>query len=216
MGIVLLLGGGGCSHQSPDRQDMYFTRPSGYSEVMPRAKSIEREFVPSKDGESPNSPVAYHVTPSVSYEDRTLDENLASSLENADYYRAVKRAGWQRWLQAEGPYTVLAISDDALEAHVKEWPGRWDAPENHARLVRLIGQTILVGKWDLPTLIKQARRHNGVVTVTTFNGTHLALQLLSSSGDIALQDEGHEFHVMGKGFPQSNGMLYMIDTVLPY
>ncbi|GBQ05472.1 fasciclin domain-containing protein [Saccharibacter floricola] len=215
---VCILGGGiltGC-HKLPDRQDVSSIRPSGYMRLLPEAASVESQFVPPKDGDSPNSQSAYHVPPTVSYDDHTLDENLSGSLEQEDYYVALKEAGWQRWIQEDGPYTVLASANKAMEAYVSTWPGHWRDAGNHARLKAFIGQTILIGRWDLATIRRRARYYGGNVSVKTLSGAVVTLHPLSSSGDVLVQGPYGQTHLVGGEYLQSNGVLYMADSVLPF
>lgn len=205
----------GC-HHVPDRQDVSQVRPSGYARLLPPAKSVEDQYVPPKDGDSPNSQAAYHVTPVVSYEDHTFDENLSGALEEADYYVALKEAGWQRWLQEEGPYTVLAMPNKALEAYVATWPGGWRDQRNRDRLKGLIGQTILKGRWDLSKIRRKARLNGGRVSVMTLSGASITLRPLPSSGAVLVQSPYGQTHLVGGSYPQSNGVLYMTDSVLPF
>lgn len=203
-----------CSQSGKERQDGYGVRPSNYSEIMPEAQSVGHQYVPATLKDSPNSPVAYHVTPSVSYEDDTLDTNLAASLELADYYRSVKRSGWQHWLQAEGPYTVLTIPNEVLEAYGKSWNNGLFGSANQARLARLIGQTILVGNWAMPRLRREAKNHGGIVETESISGVKITLRPLSGGGIQVISPDG-QTRLQPGYFPQANGVFYVSETVLP-
>lgn len=199
-----------------NRQDALLTRSSGYSEVLPNAPSVEGQYIPSKDGDPPMNAAAYHITPTVSYEDRTLDENLASFLEVRDYYAALRVAGFQPYLQSSELYTVMAMPNKAMEAYVKTWPNPdWRAPENREKLKRFIAQSILIGKWDFPKIKQEARYYSNTVTADTLNDTYVVLQPVTSSGSIAVQGPAGQVRLVGQSYPQSNGILYITDSVLP-
>ncbi|QHI95792.1 hypothetical protein GT348_05610 [Aristophania vespae] len=212
----ILLGGALSACQSgaePDRQDPYFVGPSNYSEILPDAKSATNQYHSAKKGESSSSPIAFHSTPTVSYEDNTLDENISSSIELADYYAAVKQAGWQRWLQAEGPYTVLALPNEILEDYSRKVPGGLMAPSNQKQLSRFIGGTILIGNYSLPSLRKRAQFLNGNVEATTLSGTKIFLRPLPSGEVIVITPQGGMTRFTGQVYPQSNGTLYLLNSI---
>lgn len=213
---VALIGSVSGCQKLPDRQDLSRVRPSGYSRILPSATSIEEQYVPPKDGDSPNSQAAYHVVPTMSYEDHTLDDNLSGTIEEADYYVALKEAGWQRWLQEDGPYTVLAMPNKALESYMLRWSGSWRDADQHERLKGFIGQTILIGRWDLPKIRRKARHAGGRVAVKTLGGGTVFLSPLPSSGSVLVQSPYGQTHLVGGSYPQSNGTLYIADSVLPF
>lgn len=113
----------GCGGNIPDRQGHYHVQQSTYSELLPDAVSITDQYIEPRKEQAPSSQFAYHMTPTVSFEDNTLDDNISSSIELADYYAAVQQAGWVQWLQAAGPYTVLAVPNGPLESYSHNWKG---------------------------------------------------------------------------------------------
>lgn len=218
------LGLAGCSHgkpHAPDRQNLTLVRPSDQARLLPEEHSVHDQYRPGGPHSRPDSPVAYDPTPNMSYEDDTLDDNLAGSLELADYYDMVKRAGWGRWLMAGGPYTVLALPNAQMEALSRTWPGEgMTDPANHERLATFIGQSILVGKWSRPALkkalsTKKAQKAGGIVKTRTLTGQKVTLRLLPT-GVIQLIGPEGTVSLRDKGYPQSNGIFYVTDRELSF
>lgn len=204
----------GCQSSDFTKQGDYAVRPSLHAEILPEDHTVAKQYVPSGLRDSPNSPVAYHTPPSVSYEDQTFDNNLAGSLELVDYYKAVQKAGLQYVLQARGPFTVIAIANEALESYSQRWKGGLFAPYHHDAFVYFIKQTIIEGDWSPSRLRTMAKGLGGVVRVKTLAGTQLTFQL-QQDGDIVVVGAFGRLNLQPTSYPQLNGTLYVADSVLP-
>lgn len=203
-----------CGGNEPDRQNHYHVQQSIYSEMLPDAESISDQYIPPRKDQAPSSQYAYHMTPTVSYEDNTLDDNISSSIELSDYYAAVQQAGWVRWLQGAGPYTVLAVPNGAMESYGHNWPGGLMAPANQKRLADLMGDSILIGDYNLPRLRHLARLYDGNAEATTLTGRKVFLRPLPSGEVIVISAHGATARITNQPYPQSNGTLYVVSTVI--
>ncbi|GBR46651.1 fasciclin domain-containing protein [Gluconobacter roseus] len=224
LGVGLLLGASLSACGDPDwqgtdwtknYQDSFETQISSRASFMPG--NTDKAYQPSADG-VPNSPVAYHSPPMLSYEDRPLDENITGSLELADYVKAIRVAKLDPWISGPGPYTLFAIPNAAMERLNTRWHGGLLAPENRGQLVHILGYTIAYGKWDEAALRKAiARNHGHAIGLKTLYGDLLGVQVSPRTGELVLENTAGETNrLWGKSFAQSNGVLYFTqDTLLP-
>ncbi|QDH14711.1 hypothetical protein E3E11_01260 [Oecophyllibacter saccharovorans] len=223
--VLPLLAGcttNGQKPEPPNRQNLTLVRPSDVARLLPEETSLRRQYhppLPRAGRVAPDSRVAYEAIPNMSYADNSLDDNLAGSIELADYYTMAVKAGWQRWLQGGGPYTVLAMPNQQIEALSRSWPGQGMLdPVNYQRLKFFIGQTILVGKWTPHHLRKklatpEARRAGGVIQTRTLTGEPVSLRLLP--GDvIQISNREGSLRIGRRGYKQSNGVFYVTDREL--
>lgn len=111
---------------------------------------------------------------------------------------AIALTGLADELAAEGPYTLLAPSDEALAA-LLEWETLQADP---AALAQLLRQHLLVGAYPLSELI-------GLWTVLTFEGETLSV-LATDEGSVAIG----EATVIEADREAANGVLHVVDTVL--
>ncbi|MBS1104474.1 fasciclin domain-containing protein [Gluconobacter sp. Dm-62] len=224
LGVGLLLGATLSACGDPDWQGTDWTKnyqDSFETQISARASMIpgnsDKAYQPSVDG-TPNSPVAYHAPPVMSYEDRPLDENISGALELADYVKALRVAKLDPWISGPGPYTLFAIPNAAMERLNTRWPGGLLAPGNRGQLVHILGYTIAKGKWDEAALRRAIRRNHGhAIGLKTLYGDLLGVQVSPRTGELLLENTAGETNrLSGKSFPQSNGVLYITqDTLLP-
>ncbi|MEN3168279.1 fasciclin domain-containing protein [Gluconobacter sp. OJB] len=224
LGVGLLLGATLSACGDPDwqgtdwtknYQDSFETQISARASAMPG--STDGAYQPSADG-TPNSPIAYHSPPMLSYEDRPLDENIAGSLELSDYVKAIQVAKLEPWISGPGPYTLFAIPNAAFERLSARWPGGLLAPANRGQLVHILGYTIAYGKWNEAALRRAIHRNHGhAIGLKTLYGDLLGVEVSPRTGELLLENTARETNrLWGKSFPQSNGVLYFTqDALLP-
>ncbi|MFT8980385.1 fasciclin domain-containing protein [Gluconobacter oxydans] len=224
LGVGLLLGASLSACGDPDwqgtdwtknYQDNFETQISARAALMPG--STDQAYQPSPDG-TPNSPVAYHAPPMLSYEDHPLNENIAGSLELSDYVKAIQVAKLDPWISGPGPYTLFAIPNVAMERLSARWPGGLLAPANRGQLTHILGYTIAYGKWDEAALRKAIQRNHGrAIGLKTLYGDLLGVQLSPQTGELILENTAGQTNRLGsRSFPQSNGVLYFTqDALLP-
>lgn len=207
----------GCDGGTSNRQDPLSVRGSVYSTPLPEANSIQATYKPASSDEPPNPRVRYHMPPAFSFEDRPLSDNLSSSIELADFEAAVIRAGYWSRLEGEKAYTVLAVPNGPFEAFKHEVRPDLMKPSGHGYLTGFIGQMILVGHWDMSTIRRKAAKKGGSIQVPTLAGLgHDVLLKPTVFGSVEVIGKNGTVTLTGEGYPQSNGVLYMADSILPY
>lgn len=212
--IVLLAG---CKTSPLDRQDPLSVRGSMRVAPAPEAKSVTGHYKPAPYDAPPNPRSAYHVPPVFFYEDRPLSDNLVSAIELADFEAAVIRAGYWPYLDGGKDHTVLAVPNEPFEMYRHEDMPDLMKPAKHAYLAGLIGQMILIGHWDLPTIRQQAAKKGGSIQVPTLAGPgHDVILKPMEGGGVEVIGKDGTVTLTGNGYRQSNGVLYVTDSILPY
>ncbi|MBB2191338.1 hypothetical protein HLH34_15460 [Gluconacetobacter azotocaptans] len=215
-GLILagsLMGMGGCG--GPDRvQDPLLVRGSTEAVNIPTV-SVERTYAPAQAEGRPDSIVAYGAPDTPVYRDRPLDENLRGSVELADYVRGLDRAGLLPLLRQAGPFTVFAVPNDPMEDLVPGRSGGMPALPL-ATLRRTLGYTLVRGTYPEPVLramIAAAPGHR--VGLRTVDGALLLVWAEAATGELLLGNgAGQVNRLWVMGVPQSNGVLYLTQSVL--
>jgi len=217
---AVLLPLGAC--ESGARQDSLLVRGTTSASLSPASRTVVPPIVPAGADtytrSAPDSPVAYERPPSPSYPDRPLSENLASSLEVADYVHGLEQTGLFAALRRAGPYTVFAIPNVPLEQSAARWPsGGLNAPASQPVLRQLLAYTIVPGRWDEASLRRAiAKAHGAPVALRTLAGMNLMVTLEQGSGQLVLANAaGVTNRLWFVSAAQSNGTLYFTQGVLP-
>ncbi len=112
----------------------------------------------------------------------------------------------------DGPFTVLAPSNDAFE---KKSEGGMDllfANDNKEMLINLINNHIIEGKLDYLTLVQEVNNNRGNYKLTTLSGNSLAVSM--NGNDIVIEDEnGVKALLVKKDIKGSNGVIHILNSV---
>ncbi|AQS89516.1 hypothetical protein NCH01_19320 [Neoasaia chiangmaiensis] len=210
---VSLLGLTAC--ESGARQDPFLIHPGTHSDIMP-VVGVQHSNATVANG-IVTSPVAYQSPTAMSYADRPLSENLAGSLEVADYTRALNLTKLMAPLRRAGPYTVFAIPNAPLEQYVGQTTGGIEAAVQTPRVRQLLAYTIVKGAWDQRRLRRvMARHHADSIGLKTVGGATLTVRIEPGSGQLVLNNgAGQVNRLWLTGVPQSNGVLYFTQGALP-
>lgn len=205
--LSAILALAGC--ESGVRQDPLMVRGASTATIMP-AVPQKAPMPQPEDDQVISSAVAYDAPPTPSYADRPLSENIAGSLEIADYAHEMEVAGLMPLLRRAGPYTVFAIPNAPLESFMGQTP---DA----ARMRRLLAYTVVPGRWDQARLRKKmARAHATQLGLKTIEGDVLTVAIEPKTNQLVLMNAaGTTNHLWLTGAPQSNGVLYFTQGTLP-
>ncbi len=149
------------------------------------------------------------------YIDRPIAENLDSSLIFADYDELLRRAGALDLLRGPGPFTVFAIIDPAIDDIPPVYRDRMTDPANLAGLRRLVGYTIVPGRYTLADIRVLLARGNGQAGLPTIDHATLGLAYDADRSHILLTDpSGRRSALVLADIIQSNGLLYAGNRVL--
>lgn len=203
---------GGC--ESGKRQDPLVHPNSVESVQMPAVSSRHTYHGSTKTVTS--TPVSYEEPPTLSYVDRPILDNIATSLEMANYVHAMSQAHLINLLGRSGPYTVFAVPNEPLERLAAQVPGGLFAPQNAGLLRRVMAYTVVPGNWSPARFAKvMARAKSSQVALKTLSGDLLTVRRDQAKGDLVLVNTtGRVVNLWLKGAPQSNGTLYFTQDIL--
>lgn len=213
---LVALSLGGCDNTRPDdRQDAYKQVGSLCSFMAPTVSGT-RTYVPSGAKEAPESATAYPDPETPFYCDRPLAETIYSAIELTNYRQALDLTGLMPFLRDNGPYTVFAIPNNALQQYVSHFPAGLNDPGTLAALKPVLAYSIVRGKWSYNRLqkavMKQPTRALGLQTMA---GVPLTVSLDQATGKLTLSNgAGVMNRIWVTGVPQSNGVLYFTQGLL--
>ncbi|PLK42523.1 fasciclin domain-containing protein [Emticicia sp. TH156] len=131
--------------------------------------------------------------------------NLQNSKDHTKFISAVKAAGLSNTLQGPGPFTVLAPTNDAF--------ARIASRQSKSALNKVLLYHVIDGTWDSNSIRAALNGNGGSVSVKTMQGGYLKF---TTSGDsIVVTDEsGAMASITSKPIYQSNGITYVVDSIL--
>lgn len=147
------------------------------------------------------------------FADRNIVENAVNSADHTILVAAVQAAGLVDVLMGEGPFTVLAPTNDAFAALPEGTVESLLEPENLATLqtiltCHVIAANVLSG--DIMGMIDGA---GGTYEVSTVGGC--AFTLMHDGETVMITDgQGRVANVTIADVRQSNGVIHVIDSVL--
>ncbi len=149
------------------------------------------------------------------YIDRPLAENLETSLIFADYDQLLREAGLMDMLRGPGPFTVFAIVDPAVDDIPAIYRERMTDPANSAGLRRLMGYTIVPGRYTLAAIRALLAKGGGRAALPTIDHATLGFAYDADRSHILLTDPaGRRSALVLADIIQSNGLLYAGNRVL--
>lgn len=144
---------------------------------------------------------------------KNIIENAMNSADHTTLVAAVKAAGLVETLEAPGPFTVFAPTN---EAFAKLPGGTVDTlvkPENKALLAKILTYHVVSGKMGRNEIAAAIKEGHGKAVLHTVSGGTLTASMQGK--DIVLTDEkGGTVRVTQADVFQSNGVIHVIDTVL--
>jgi uncharacterized surface protein with fasciclin (FAS1) repeats len=139
--------------------------------------------------------------------DKTVVEIAAGSPDFETLVAAVKAAGLVDTLSGDGPFTVLAPTD---EAFAKLPPGTVESllkPENKEKLVAILKYHVIPGK----VMAKDVAGLSGKQAGTALAGSKLGIMV--DGGKVCFSGKTTA-NVVKADIEASNGVIHVIDTVL--
>jgi uncharacterized surface protein with fasciclin (FAS1) repeats len=147
------------------------------------------------------------------YPTKTIVENAANSPIHKTLVAAVKAGGLVDTLNSPGPFTVFAPTDDAFGKLPAGTVETLVKPENKDTLDKILTYHVVAGKISSKQLAAMIRKGGGKATLKTVQSEEL---IATMSGDkIMLTDaKGGMATITTADVFQSNGVIFVIDTVL--
>lgn len=142
-------------------------------------------------------------------------DNAAHFAELTMQVEALKAAGLFATLKGEGPFTIFSPTNDAYRKLPIEMRDSLLKPENKDRLAMILNYHVVVGKYDSKKLRILIKQGGGSAKLKTVSGRNLIIKINHMNNGIILVDERkNTANVTSVDNYQSNGILYIIDTVL--
>ena len=145
----------------------------------------------------------------------TVFANLSKSADHTTFMSAVKAAGLEDQLQATGPITVFAPTNQAFADMPKGTLENLMKPENKEQLKKLLLYNMASGKWttaDLKKKIKDSKE--GTAEISSLQGAKLTLKDHSGM-HLMVQSEDDDIGMFNvSDVLCANGVIHVIDNVM--
>ncbi|MBD1261283.1 fasciclin domain-containing protein [Maribacter polysiphoniae] len=146
-----------------------------------------------------------------------IEESIISSTTNSGNHTtliaALKAAGMHNALAFDGPFTVFAPSDKALNALFSNTGTDLFKAENKSDLQALLRYHIIAGKFSASKILRELCRGQGKATFMTVQGEVLTATI--DGIDIVLTDSyGNSAKIITADSDQCNGIIHEIDSVI--
>jgi uncharacterized surface protein with fasciclin (FAS1) repeats len=147
------------------------------------------------------------------YPTKNIVQNAANSPIHTTLVAAVKAGGLVDTLSSAGPFTVFAPTNDAFAKLPADTVPTLLKPENKDTLDKVLTYHVVAGRISSKQLEAMIKKGNGKATLKTVQGEDLTVSMMG--GKIMLTDaKGGMATVTTADVFQSNGVIYVIDTVL--
>ena len=147
------------------------------------------------------------------YPSKNIVENAVNSKDHTTLVAAVKAAGLVETLQGNGPFTVLAPTNEAFAKLPKGTVENLVKPENKEMLTKILTYHVLAGKYSAKQIWAAVKAGNGKAMMKTVEGEDVTFW--TKGNDLYVKDaKGGSAKVTIADVNQSNGTIHVIDTVL--
>lgn len=149
------------------------------------------------------------------FPDRNIVENAMNSADHTTLVAAVQAAGMAETLMGEGPFTVLAPTNEAFAMLPEGAVDDLLKPENVEQLRTVLGCHVIPAAAFSNDISSMIQNDGGSHIVQTVGGCTLTLLQSVNTGPIEIRDEnGTVATVTQADVAQSNGVIHVIDHVL--
>jgi uncharacterized surface protein with fasciclin (FAS1) repeats len=145
---------------------------------------------------------------------KTIVANAVNSADHTTLVAAVKAAGLVNTLNAPGPFTVFAPTNEAFGMLPAGTVENLMKPDNKARLTKILTYHVVPGTYDTTRLRAMILAGNGTATLTTVGGGKLWLMMNGSSNITVKDEKGGIADIIIADVRQSNGVIQVVDHVL--
>ena len=148
------------------------------------------------------------------YPSKDIVTNALNSQAHTTLVAAVKAAGLVETLQGDGPFTVLAPTNDAFENLPEGTVEALLKPENKKKLTNILTYHVIPGNMTYSNIADAIEEGDGKATVKTVSGGSLTF-MMNGMYNIVVEDEkGNWANITTYDVEQSNGVIHVLDTVL--
>ena len=147
------------------------------------------------------------------YPTKNIIQNAMNSKDHTTLVSAVKAAGLVETLESAGPFTVFAPTNEAFDKLPKGTVDTLLKPENLKMLQSILTYHVVAGKMSSSDLKKAIKAGNGKAMLKTVNGGILTVSMKGNQLTITDENGGNSMVTIADVF-QSNGVIFVIDTVL--
>ena len=143
----------------------------------------------------------------------SINWNTENSGNHDTLSAAMKAAGLDNVLSYDGPFTVFAPSDQALDTLFSDTATDLFEPENKGALQALLRYHIIAGEFTASRILRALCRGGGKATFMTVQGESLTATIKGI--DIVLTDSfGNTAMITTADVNQCNGIIHEIDSVI--
>lgn len=143
----------------------------------------------------------------------SIISNTANSGNHTTLMAAMKAADLDNVLAFDGPFTVFAPSDTALDTLFSNTGPDLFEPENKGDLQALMRYHIIAGEFTASKILKAMCRGKGKAILMTVQGETLTATI--NGIDIILTDSfGNSAKIISADASQCNGVIHEIDSVI--
>ena len=147
------------------------------------------------------------------YASRTLTQNIATTKNFKTFSMLLKASEMESYTNGAENFTFFIPSETAFEQMPSQVISDLMKLENLDKLQKFVGGFIIKGKLTSKTLLGAVKTGNGKATFKTISGSNLTLT--SKLGYLVATDQnGINATCIQSDIAQSNGILFVVDTVL--
>ena len=147
------------------------------------------------------------------YPTKDIIENASESADHTTLVAAVQAAGLVETLKGEGPFTVLAPTDEAFDALPAGTVDTLLEPANKDTLANILTCHVVAARALSGDIMGMIADDGGAHPVGTVGSCQLVAR--SSGGTVTFEDEnGTVATVTQADVVQSNGVIHVVDAVL--
>jgi len=163
------------------------------------------------------SSLAYAKDPMVGgaamYASKNIIQNAVNSKDHTTLVAAVKAAGLADTLEAKGPFTVFAPTNEAFKQLPAGTVETLLKPENKEKLVKVLTCHVVAGDDMAAAIKKWAMSKGGEYDLKTVGGC--TIKAMAKGDKLTLTDEaGGTAHIAIADVNQSNGVIHVVVKVL--
>ncbi len=147
------------------------------------------------------------------YPSKTIVDNAVKSADHTTLVAALKAAGLVDTLQGPGPFTVFAPTNAAF---TKLPAGTVDTllkPENKEKLASILTYHVVPGHLTSTDLKAKTEANGGKTMLKTVEGEDLTVSYMGGKW-MVMDNSGNTANITVPDVLQSNGVIFVIDTVL--